>query len=343
MPTIHDIAKKAGVSPGLVSLALNGKPRVNADTAERIIRIANSLGYRRRVTRTPGAGTVRFVRLSRSDSAYRNSHAPFFADYIEGAEDYFKERGYRFEVSSYPAEDPEAIARAMAADNLQGAVVLATELTAGEVAALGGCRLPLVVLDACHDFLPFDHCNMNNRDAVHRMVSALDELGHTNIGVVASANPTFNLADRAAAFDRSLELLGLASRAGWIYPVPADAAGAAEVLVPAFRRRRPPPALVCLTDNLAYGCLQALATLKLRVPEDVSVMGFDDLPSSRVMHPPLSTVRVPTHAMGAAAARMLDARIASPDKPVEKTLFTCELIMRKSVGPAPERRRSTGV
>lgn len=339
MPTIQDIAKKAGVSPGLVSLALNGKPRVNAATADRIIRIANSLGYRRRVVRAPGAGTVRFVRLSRSDSPYRNSHAPFFADYIEGAEDHLKSRGYRFEVSSYPAEDPEAVARTLAADGLRGAVVLATELTAGEVAALGGSGLPLVVLDACHDFLPFDHCNMNNRDAVHRIVSELRDLGHTGIGVVASANPTFNLADRAAAFDSSLELLGLARRPGWVYPAPADAAGAAEALIPAFRRRRPPPALACLTDNLAYGCLQALAALKLRVPEDVSVIGFDDLPSSRVMHPPLSTVRVPTHAMGAAAARMLDARIADPDKPVEKTLFACELVMRKSARPASEKRR----
>lgn len=340
MPTLRDIAKKAGVSPGLVSLALNGKPRVNAATADRIIRIANSLGYRRRVVRIPGVGSVRFVRLLRSDSPYRNSHAPFFADYIEGAEDYLKNRGYRFEVSSYPAEDPEAVARTLSADGLQGAVILATELTAAEVAAMGGNRLPLVVLDACHEFLPFDHCNMNNQDAIHRIVCELHCLGHASIGVVTSANPTFNLASRAAAFGRSLELLDIPRRSGWIYPVPADAAGAAEALVPAFRRRRPPPALMCLTDNLAYGCLQALAELKLRVPEDVSVVGFDDLPSSRVMHPPLTTIQVPTHAMGAAAARMLDARIADPDKPVEKTLFACELVMRKSVRAASEKRRA---
>lgn len=330
MATIQDIAKKAGVSPGLVSLALNGKPRVSPDTAKKIIDIADSLGYRRRTTKTPGAGIVRFIHFAPMDSHLLGSHSPFYADYINGAQTNLQKMGYRCEVSSHPMTELPHACRILNHDGIQGAIVLATELSAKDIQVFETCGLPVVFLDAMYDHLTFDCCNMNNIDAIHMIVSALHDLGHRKIGLVNSSPITPNLEARTHAFATSLEQLGLSGRSPRVYTAPLDAALAAGKLQDDFRRRRPPPALVCITDSLAYGCLQALSSLGINVPEDVSVIGFDDLPSSPVMNPPLSSVQVPTAHMGAAAARLLDARIVTPDKPVEKVQFNCELILRAS-------------
>lgn len=333
MTTIHDIAKEAGVSPGLVSMALNGKPRVSPDTAKKILEIADSMGYRRRVVKTPGAGSVRFVHFSCVGSHLLSSHSPFYADYINGAQTYFQEKGYRCEVSAHSVHHLASVGSTLAEDGIQGAIVLATEVSHEEIRVFETCPLPIVFLDAMYDYLPFDCCDMNNTDAIHMIMDTLYAQGHRKFGLVDGDIRTPNLEARSQAFTKSLTVLGLSTKQQRSYFVPTDASLAAEVLRDEFQRHRPPSALICLTDNFAYGCLRALSLLNIRVPEEVSVMGFDDLPSSRVMHPPLSTIKVPTHAMGAEAARLLEARIINPDKPVEKISFGCELVLRKSHAP----------
>lgn len=332
MATLQDIAKIAGVSSGLVSLALNGKPRVNPETAERIIRIANDLGYGRRAGRAgtaAGTGAVRLIRIAEGGSLLRTSHASFFADYIDGAERYSHECGYRFEVTS--CNDYGELEKVLRTRQLRGAIVLATELPDADLQRLAGHSLPLVFLDVFHEHIPVDCCNMNNAGAVHAMLSTLKNLGHHDIGMVDSSVETFNFTCRAQAYEKFVDALGLKRRSGHVYRVHPEPVRAAEELTPLFKKRRPPSALLCMTDNLAHGCVQALASLGLRVPDDVSVMGFDDLPSSRVVDPPLATVRVPTREMGAAAARLLDNRIAHPERPIIKVLLDCEVVVRESI------------
>jgi Transcriptional regulators len=129
------------------------------------------------------------------------------------------------------------------------------------------------------------------------IMQTLYDSGHRKFGLVDGDIRTPNLEARAQAFAQSIAVLGLSERQQRSYRVPTDASLAAEVLRAEFQRHRPPSALICLTDNFAYGCLHALSLLHFRVPGDVSVMGFDDLPSSRVMHPPLSTIKVPIELM----------------------------------------------
>ncbi len=331
MATINDIARIVGVSPALVSLALNGKPRVSQEKAAEIIKVANKIGYRRPTDRVPKTGTVRFVRFTKAKSFLRESHTAFFAEYIEGAERYLNEQGYRFEVSSYAGDRLLDIAHTLEDSHLRGAIILATELAPGDMAAFSSKIVPAVFLDVCHDFLPHDYCTMNNADALFRVVEHLYEMGHRQIGLVASSLDTGNFADRTEAFLRLLDLFKLKGKAQWRYRAAPEASRAAEELRSAFEKHPPPPALFCHTDNLAYGCFQALASLGLRVPEDVSIVGFDDLPFSQVMQPSMTTVGVPTAAMGRAAAQLLADRIANPQKPFEKRFLDCDLAIRKSV------------
>lgn len=331
MATIHDIARIVGVSPALVSLALNGKPRVSPETAAEIIKTANKIGYRRVADRAQKTGTVRFIRFTKAKSFLRESHTAFFAEYVEGAEQYLNEQGYRFEVSSFAGDKLADIAHALEDSHLQGAVILATELDPDDMTAFSSKKVPLVFLDVCHAFLPYDYCTMNNNDALFLAVSHLREMGHREIGLVASDLDTGNFSDRTEAFLRLLNFFKLKGKAEWRYRATPEASKAAEELRLAFEKNPPPPALFCHTDNLAYGCFQALASLGLRVPEDVSIIGFDDLPFSQIMQPPLTTVSVPTTVMGSAAAQLLAMRIANPGRPPEKRFCGCELTVRKSV------------
>ncbi len=203
MATIHEIARMVGVSPALVSLALNGKPRVSPETAEKIIRAAKKIGYRRPADRIAKNMTVRFVRFTKAKSFLRESHAAFFAEYTEGAEQYLNDQGCRIEVSSHAGDKLPDIVHSLEDAHLQGAIVLATELSPGDMDAFSG-GVPLVFLDVCHHHLPRDYCTMNNHSAVFLIVRHLCGMGHREIGLVASSLETGNFAERTDAFQRML-------------------------------------------------------------------------------------------------------------------------------------------
>ncbi len=331
MTTIQDIARIVGVSPGLVSLALNGKPRVSQEKAAEIIKVAHKLGYRRVAERRNKTGTVRFIRFTKADSFLRESHTAFFSEYIEGAQQCLNEQGYRFEVSSHAGDKLADIVRSLDDSHLQGAIILATELKTEEMQVFSDRQIPLVCLDVCHQFLPFDYCTMDNSAALFMAIKHLHEMGHREIGLVASSLDTGNFVDRTDAFLRVLSYYKLPRKAEWRYKATPEASKSAEELRIAFAKAPPPPALFCHTDNLAYGCMQALTALGLRVPDDVSLVGFDDLPFSQIVQPSLTSISVPTALMGRTAAQLLAERIANPQKPPEKRLLGCELNIRSSV------------
>lgn len=331
MATIYEIAQKAGVSPALVSLALNGKPRVSPQTAEKILKIAGQMGYRRSPQKKLRSAALRFIRLTKADDFLGESHSTFFAEYFEGAEQYLADQGSRTEVASYTGDRLGEVVKDLRGRQVRGAVVLGTELSPGDMAVFSESPVPLVFLDTCHDFLPFDYCTMNNLDAVNLVLRHLHDMGYHSIGMVGSLVESGNFSERKAAFHACLAALDIRdNRFGQYFAVP-ETGPATGQLTALFRRRRPPPALFCFTDNLAYAAIEALSVVGLTVPDDVSVVGFDDLSASAIMRPALTTVAVPTRAMGAAAARLLCDRIENPGRPPEKTRLGCELVVRDSV------------
>jgi LacI family transcriptional regulator len=338
---IVDIARAAGVSPATVSLALNGKPGVGEETRRRVGALARKLGYRppRAAARAGRPGeAICLLHVARHGHTVNRDHDVFIADYIEGLGQASKQAGLKLEVVTF-RQTPidEIIARARQQPGA-GLVVLGTELSASDVEAFAAVEKPLVFLDTYREFLPFDFVDMNNEDAVFTVVSHLAARGHRRIGMVKGGSPdggweTRNLRLREEAFVESLARCGLPVEPRFLFTTDATFHGAHGDMLAILRRGAElPTALFCANDIIACGCLRALREGGVRVPQDVSLVGFDDLPLAAVSDPPLTTVQVSKAEIGRMAVQLLVGRIRAENAaPPVKVLVGGRLVERESV------------
>ncbi|MGW7369173.1 LacI family DNA-binding transcriptional regulator [Streptomyces sp. NPDC054841] len=301
-PTSRDVAKAAGVSQATVSLVLGDKwrGRVSERTAGLVRETASELGYRPNLA-------ARSLRLGQTRTALLVVPAltnEFFARVYAGAASVAAEHG--FGVVLYPspegvgpAKDPFASARAA----LDG--VIASSMAARALDAIRGTDLPLVMLDSDpSDPASGAQVNLDIADGMRQVTDHLLGLGHRRFVHLASAVPSWTFEVRARALEASLraapdtELRTL--------PAPLEVDGARMAAQRALTAAGPrPTALVCDDDIIAAGACKAVRRLGLRVPEDVSVTGFDDLALATALEPELTTVRLPAERIGEAGMSAL--------------------------------------
>lgn len=336
---IKDIAEQAGVSLATVSLVLNNKPGVGPETREQILALATQLGYtkRGRQHRTgkppSGEGTVQFVKIARHGHTVNRDHTVFIADYIDGLTHGARSHNYRIEISSFDGSPiQEIIATLQGVPELVGIVVLGTELSRDDVLAFSEIDLPLVFLDTFIDYLPFDFIDMNNRDSVYRVVQYFVENGHTEIGMVRSSVQTRNFELRHEAFLQAMRVLECPIRDDFVFDCDSTFDGAYRDMHKALESASTlPTALFCTNDIIAFGVMKALRERGIRVPEDISVIGFDDLPTSALMEPSLTSIAVSKWEIGNTAIAQLTYRIEHPQMPAVKIVVGGTLVERRSV------------
>ncbi|CAM5662792.1 LacI family DNA-binding transcriptional regulator [Streptomyces narbonensis] len=326
-PTSRDVARAAGVSQATVSLVLGDKwrGRVSERTAEVVREAARSLGYRPNLA-------ARNLRLGHTRTALLVVPAltnEFFARVYTGAATVAARHG--FGVVLYPspdgvgpAKDPFASARAA----LDG--VIASSMASDALKAFRGTDLPLVMLDSDPaDSGAAAHVNLDIADGMRQVTDHLLALGHRHFVHLASAVTSWTFDVRAAALTEALA--GVSVRT---VRAPLDVHGAMAATERALAAPGPrPTALVCDDDILAAGACKALRRLGLRVPEDVSVTGFDDLALATAVEPELTTVSLPAERIGERGmAALLAVLSGEPPQPDD---LPVTLVPRGSSGPAP--------
>lgn len=329
-PTSKDVARAAGVSQAAVSLVLGSKwhGRVSENTAERVRTAARDLGYRPNLA-------ARNLRLGHTRTALLVVPAltnEFFARLHTGAARVAAEHGfgvvlYPSPLGPEPARDPFDSAPAA----LDG--ILASSMAADTLAAIRGDRLPLVMLDSD----PTDNpgaatVNLAIADGMRDVTGHLLALGHRDFLHLAAGIGSWTFDVRAKELADTLRLSpGTRLRTLRTPLTVTDALATTEAALTAPGRR--PTALVCDDDIVAAGACKAARRLGLRVPEDLSVTGFDDLTLATAVEPELTTVRLPAERFGergmTALLDVLDGRTPTgEDLPVE-------LVVRGSTAPAP--------
>lgn len=329
-PTSRDVARAAGVSQATVSLVLGGKwqGRVSETTAGRVRDSARDLGYRPNLA-------ARSLRLGRTRTALLVVPAltnEFFARVYTGAAAVAAE--HDFGVVLYPspdgtgpAKDPFASARAA----LDG--VIASSMAADALGALRGADLPLVMLDSDPD----EHgaaaqVNLDITDGMRQVAEHLLALGHRRFVHLASAVDTWTFAVRARALaDAVRDVPGATVRR---VTAALDVRSGREATEAVLAAPGPlPTAIVCDDDILAAGACKAVRRRGLRVPDDISVTGFDDLALATAVEPELTTVRLPAEQVGergmAALLAVLDGR------PVQRGSLPVHLVVRGSTAAPP--------
>lgn len=333
-PTISEIAERAGVSAGAVSYALNGRPGVSEETRARIVRIADEIGWvpssAARALRGGGARTVGLV-ITREPAVLRVE--PFFMSFVAGIEQVISDRGYALMLHVTP-DERQALATYQqwwSSRRVDG--VFLTDLTLDD-ARLGLTQeigLPAVVVG--DPLYAGDAPAAWSDDAriAETAVQWFADLGHRRIGHVTGPATYVHTRVRSEAMRRECQRRGieLVTEVETDYTY-ASGSAACEALL---GLRNPPTAVVFDNDVTALAGVRAVIGAGLRVPEDISILAWDDSPLCELSDPPLSALSRDVSAYGAEAATILLALIENGESASVKA-SDAALVMRKSVGPA---------
>jgi DNA-binding LacI/PurR family transcriptional regulator len=328
--SIKDIARSANVSHSTVSRALRHSPLVNAATADKIRRIAAASNFRpSAVGRSLATGrtyTIGVVVVSLAQ--------PFAAEVLAGIEQVASQRGYSMIVASTKG-DPEremATVQQFEERRVDGVVLIASRVRSISSSLLAEMRIPMVAVD--NQQAPDAACSVffDNTPATHAAIRLLVQLGHRRIGYLGDRNGYDSNRLRHEAFCGALESLGVGVDPQLIIDGESDAEGGMRSMERLLTASVRPTAVFCYNDMTALGALAALYQRRLRVPQDMSVVGFEDLSIAAFTHPPLTTVRQPRDQLGRIAADALFATLAGvKTDPVH--VLRGELIVRESTAP----------
>lgn len=334
--SVRKLAQLLGVSPASVSLALNGKPGVSEETREKILAAALQHGLK------PISAPAAVRRSSDITLAVYRKHGSicgdteFFSAVIEGMNAEACRRGFRLHVTyiysdAWEDRQLEELRRSGAA----GCVLLATEMQQKDIQKFDDFPLPLVVLDSFFPGRCGAYVTIDNFEGARMAVRHLLSRGHRRIGHMASAVPISNFSERKQGLLAALSEYPEATLQS--FPVGTTPEQAYSDMSAHLRRRPFDPALyptAFFADNdiIAVSCIRAFREWGVRIPEDISVIGFDDVPLSCVTSPRLSTVRVEKETLGRLAITLLRDRMDDPaaSAPVKLSVGT-SLCLRESV------------
>jgi LacI family transcriptional regulator len=334
-PRLVDIAKEANVSPSAVSLALNNKTGISSEVRQRILAIALSMGYKTISPENNGYKdiTIKLIKIAKHGHIVNEQHNAFITEYLEGIETAIKKRKFKLEVSFFnrvPLEEIIANHRDTAVDGL---IVLGTELSAHELNFFTELTKPIVFIDTYFPFALYDCIDMDNTDGVFKAIQHLYVNGHRRIGLIKSSYEVRNFKMREFGFREAMEYFSLPIREKYVITVdPAFDLTLVDMGKHLKKCDDLPTAFFCMNDTIAYGCMKSLRDHNYRIPEDISIVGFDDLPSSSLMEPALTTIRVSTRQIGQRALEKLAKWIIAPSENIpENILISGKLVVRSSV------------
>jgi LacI family transcriptional regulator len=334
MPTMTDVANKAGVSVATVSRALKGDgSAVSPETRERVLRAVAELDYHpNHLPRNLRARSSRIFGLVISDIGN-----PFFTAIARGCEDVAQREGYNLVLSNTDEDEQRELAslQTMAAERAAGVVLASTGRENAGVRRLISTGIPVVALDRRIEGVHVDTVVVDNETAAYEAVRHLIRLGHERIAMVGGPEEASPIRERQAGYERALREHRLRHSHGLVRYGDLRERGGHRATLELLASDDPPTAIFSVNNLTTLGVLTAIRELGRRAPDDVSVLGFDDVPTGELLDPPLTVVRQPTYQLGARATELLLRRVREPEAPVQEVVLAASLVIRPSTGPPP--------
>jgi LacI family transcriptional regulator len=335
----YEVAQLAGVHRSTVSRALNPSSAhlVNADTRRRVQAAVEQLSYRTdamaRSLKTRRSLTIGFLIPDITN--------PIFARIVRGSDDALHRHGYGTLVG-YDDDQPfragEELER-LEQRGVDGFIVATAQRSDPPLERLADRDVPVVLVNRRTDDDRLAAVTVDDQPGTEAAVRHLAELGHVRVACIAAPQRTSTGLARLTHFRQAMAHAGLAIDEACLLDAGALTREATRRLtLDLLDLRDPPTAIVAANDIMAIGCLEALRVRGLRCPDDVSVVGFNDMPYADWLSPALTTVRWDHYAMGATAARILLAKLGVVSAASQEHVrMPSELVVRASTGPAPER------
>jgi Transcriptional regulators len=326
--SIKQISEISGFSPATVSNVMNNKKGVNKETAERILKIAREVGY----INESRISNIKLVIYKKNGLVV--SDTPFFSSLIEGVERESRANDFETVICNINEQDDdfEQMRSQILSDHTSGILLLATELTAEDAKAFKNASAPLVMLDGWFEEMTFDTVLINNTDSVYNAVKYLVQKGHRKIGYLASNVRIRNFYYREMGYKRALENSSIPLNPAYTVELPPTMDGAYKSMLE-YLDKKPelPTAFFADNDIIAFGAMKALKQNGYKIPNDISIIGFDDMPFCEISSPSLTTIRVFKQEMGQTAVKRLIDKMKSDSNISTKIQICTEFIERDSV------------
>jgi len=326
---IKQISDITGFSAATISNALNQKKGVNSKTAEEIFRVAREIGYL-------DSSTVSKIKLV----IYRKNgliidDTPFFTLLIGGFEQECREAGYEMAIGNLDAEqaDYKEQVKLMINEPETAIVLLGTELSPGDVIIFKQARCPILLLDYWSFDMDFNGVMINNADSARKAVNYLFDCGHTRIGYLKGKFRILGFEQRQSGYYSAMREHGVVSQPEeYSVELTTTMNGAYKDMLK-YLEQNPslPTAFFADNDMIALGAMKALQEKGYHIPNDISIIGFDDLPFCEISSPRLTSLRVPKQEMGRLAVQKIIDMIKGNDGIRTKTQVCTEFIERDSV------------
>jgi LacI family transcriptional regulator len=339
-PTLAHVAKIAGVSQMTASRALNDRPGVSRETRDEVLRIAADIGYvvNRSAQKLSGArnGVIGIITPMLDNQ--------FVSELILGVGR--AARAIHYETLVYTVFDEDRDAHRSVLGLLQqfaDGVVAILPRDSAYFDALAAAHVPVVLIDQRGSLTHFPSVSVDNYGGGCLAVEHLVELGHRRIAFISGDETIEGVRDRRRAYQDTLERHGLSSESALVAEGDLSQVTAFEATSRLLEMREPPTAIFAANDLSAFGAIAAVREAGLRVPDDISVIGFDDIPMAAQVHPALTTVRQPFQQMARAAVSTLLASINGTEAAAARITLPAELVIRQSTSRASSaRRKRTG-
>ena len=328
-----DLAHLLGISPSTVSMVLNNKPGISESTRKLVLdkmielgSLSPSYGYKPQTI-----DFIYFVIFKKHGKVVGDT--PFFSQLIEGIEQSCKSSGYNLQIAYFnEGSDLSTTLPLIHSKECKGLLLLATEMALADASVFTSLGCPTVLLDSAFNEIALDTIVINNKQAAGCATKQLIHSGHTNIGYPHSACHINNFSERKDGYHRELRRNGLHIPTEHEYKLTPTVDGAySEMKEILSHDPVMPTAFFADNDIIALSAMRALKEKGYRIPEDISIIGIDDMPMCELMDPPLTTMHVPKHQMGVQAVKRLLEKINSNSREILTIEIRTSLVERQSI------------
>ena len=330
MSTMKDVAERAGVSTATVSRVLNDQRIVRSEVQAKVMQAVEAQNYRpsrvARRLRTKGTQVIGLI--------ITDIQNLFFTSVTRGIEDVASRNGYSLILCNTDEDlDRERTYLEVMHDEHVAGIILASAAETGHDPQLYDGKIPIVALDRLIKDVQLDTVLVDNVGGAMTAVSHLLSLGHRRVGLITGLQPSTTARERQEGYEQALAKFhvpiepALIRKADW-RQISDSHQKALELLTQPDR----PTALFTANTMTTLGTLTAIRQLSLRIPDDIAVATFDDIPWATLFDPPLTAVAQPTYELGKTVAEMLLARIVDCDRPPSVVRLPLQLVVRQSCG-----------
>lgn len=327
-----DIAARAGVSQATVSRVINNKPNVREETRQRVLKVIEELGY------YPNAEARSLVtkRNSKIGLVVSDILNPFYPELVESIEAFAREEGFNVLLCNTQRDTSKdrVYTRLLIEQRVAGVIFSSITPASNAPAQLSRAGIPYVLVNRHLKDTPATCIVTDNFGGAYKMTKHLIELGHSRIAFVRGLRNTTTSQDREVGFRQCLANHGLEIDESLLEQGNYTRREAYEATVRLLQLASPPTAIFCANDYMAFGALDAASDQGLRVPDDVSIVGFDNIALSSLKAINLTTVEQPITEMARKAMEMLLSLVKGEDPPEpDHLVYESRLIVRRTSGP----------